>query len=309
MKKFILLSILVAIILFPCTSRGQLSVVDNKPYADRFLKQPLRQYTDRISADVPAMCWVRDIRSAHKAFPGDYFWPARTYSKNKDIIMPNSEEKRQIMQFLKESFPGKFQDSSLIDSAQNSTYQCSFRTDSIRNEFYLMLSEGDTIYVISGWYGKFMSLFRATPYEKIPTPANFIAEAKEIAPGLGKMGWSDSSVKAEYYPDSLIKIAYYPAGDDSAHNRKTYDRDQFVTMQPYNSKIEKYPLKNDTAYFMEAYNAANSMWLRNYRIREVLPPSNPKKGKEKAYNLIEISKIYDREMFELRRFLVFHDTY
>jgi hypothetical protein len=269
MKTILLPFSLAAVLLAPMCLKAELNVVNCGPYADRFGPGPMRPYTYRISAMVQAPCNVSFfLRSANSGLPGDYFWPAvadlppeiLSYV-NYSIKRPSAEEKKEIMQFLKDYFLVRFQIPALIDSAQTYTISCLYTPDSVRHEFYLMLSEGDTIYVISGWFGKFMSLFRASPYDKRLTPADFIAQAIQIAPRIRKLSLSDQMVKVD-------------------------------TGQVWEEKT----------YFLQAYEISNHLWLRHYPISVVLPPDDPKSAKEKLYNLIEISKIYDQALFHGRAF-------
>lgn len=262
MKTILLPFFLAAVWLAQAYPAEGLKVVYHKPYTIRYGRGSMKPYTWRISAIVPAPCQVSDlVRSANTVLPGDFFWPSTIYSDDMAIKRITPEEKKQIALFLKDYFPEKFQDSTLIDSAQSFTYRCMYTPDSVRHEFYLMLSEGDTIYVISGWFGKFMSLFRASPYDKRLTPADFIAQAIQIAPRIRKLSLSDQMVKVD-------------------------------TGQAWEEKT----------YFLQAYEISNHLWLRHYPISVVLPPDNPKSAKEKVYNLIEISKIYDQALFHERAF-------
>ncbi len=264
MNMFFPRLILVALLLAPGISVAQLSVVNYRPYADRF-DGATRLYTFRISAMVPAVCQAMpNVRSSNGIYPGDYFWPAFAGYPS-SLGLPqfkleqlDAEEKQSLVRFLKEYFPEKFHISALIDSIRTYTYGC-YSGD--RHEFYLMLSEGDTIYVISGWFGKFMSLFQAVPSNKILTPADFIKQIKEIAPALRKSKLSDS----------LVSVDNYVYGE-----------------------------RGDTTFFMQAYDPVNRMWFRNYPTKLVLPPADPAKGKEKPYNIIEISQIYDEVIFNAR---------
>ncbi len=245
----------VILLFVPSISMAQLSVVNYRPYADRF-DGATRLYTFRISAMVPAVCQAMpNVRSSNGIYPGDYFWPAFAGYPS-SLGLPqfkleqlDAEEKQSLVQFLKEYFPEKFHISALIDSIRTYTYGC-YSGD--RHEFYLMLSESDTIYVISGWFGKFMSFYRAVPYDKRLTPAELITEAPIIAPGIRKFGLSDSLVKVD---TSLI--------DDQK------------------------------LYFLEAIDKVHNLRLRHYPINVVLPPEDPKTGKERLFNLIEITKMND----------------
>jgi hypothetical protein len=267
MKTILLCFSLAVYALAPSSSIAQLTIVNHKPYADRFSRGPMRPYTYRISAEVQAPCDASFfLRSANDIYPGDYFWPAFAGTPpailsypNYLIKNPSSEEKQQIALFLKDYFPMRFQNPALIDSAQAYTLRCLYTPDSVRHEFYIMLSEGDTIYVISGWDGKFISFFRANPYDKKLTPTDFIAQAIQIAPGLGKLALSDQMVKVD--------------------TGKVWE---------------------EKTYFLQSYEISNRLWLRHYPISVVLPPDNPETGKEKLYNLIEISKIYDQALFDGR---------
>ncbi len=261
MKKLLLPFFLAVFLLAPRCSRdtaflAKLHIVNHQPYADRFAQGPVRPYSFLISAEVPAICNAPWTRSANFGLPGDYFWTAITSFpppsperlKN-SIKRPTAEERKQILHFLKDHFAIQFQNSTLIDSGQTYTYGC-YSSD--RHEFYLMLSEGDTVYVISGWFGKFMSFYRAVPYDKRLTPADLIAEAQKIAPGIRKFGLSDSLVNVD---TSLV----------------------------WDQKL----------YFLELDDNAHHLRLRHYPINVVLPPEDPKTGKERLFNLIEITKMND----------------
>jgi hypothetical protein len=255
----ILLTIMFSVILAARGhSQSELSVVNHKPYAELFVHGPFRPYTFRICAIVPAGCSSSEIlRSANDIYPGDYFWPPFTVPRGSSIDQPSAKEKQQIAQFLKEYFPEQFQNPALIDSAWAYNYGCYENVD--RREFYVMLSQGDTIFVISGWMGKFISFFRVVPHDRKATPSGFIKQVKDLAPALGKLGLSDSLAKVYNYAGVV-----------------------------------------DSNYFMETYDKDSRLWLRHYPFKAVLPPDNPEKGKERLYNLIEISKIYDQDMLDAR---------
>jgi len=97
-------------------------------------------------------------------------------------------------------------DSNLCDDyilSNISGYRYTLKSDNIeRREFYVRYSKSDTIYVISGWLGKFLSFYRAIPgYFRLGIP--------ELQKEIEKMSPQYISGNEEEFHKVLEKGAYF----------------------------------------------------------------------------------------------------
>jgi hypothetical protein len=207
-------------------------------------------YTDYLNLDrLPLMTqFVPVIRQSSPTNPGDYFYPADTYINSefiaKDLhVQLTTAEIKVIEDFLKENLLTRFSDSVVLSSLKG--YNFIFR-DGLHREPYTMLSEGDTVYVISGWLGKFLSFYRVVP-------GDFRLKVPELMQELEKI----TPISQEIKEGSFRHVS------DSLN------------------------------YLLEYVDKDKMFRVRNYLMKTVLPP-DPPDGKEKYYNLIEITKFYDK---------------
>jgi hypothetical protein len=108
-------------------------------------------------ADGSMQYWIRDRDSRH---PGDYFlWPHGADSTSLANI-EFSEMENLLRQTVYDSYYDDFVRESL------SGHEYTFADSAVwRREYYVKYARGDTVYVISGWLGKFLSFYRAVPVD------------------------------------------------------------------------------------------------------------------------------------------------
>jgi hypothetical protein len=195
------------------------------------------------------------LRDLNVNYPGDYFWPPDGLIQKKDGKSSlNTEltksEVEEVLNFLKDNFPTKFPTSKAIESLRGYAY--SLRTSPSRysgeprREAYTMLSDADTIYVVSGWLGKFLSFYRVVPGDFRLSILELMNQLDKLTPLAGEI--DEKGFKHE--SDSLNYLWEY------------VDRDKMFR-------------------------------IRNYLMKATLPP-NPPDSPEKYYNLVEITKFYDK---------------
>lgn len=186
------------------------------------------------------------VRQPYLTFPGDYFWPPHTrFKMASDIVTQlRVSENGTILEFISGTASRVIPNSLILGSLRGFAYD--FRSGS-RREAYTMLSEGDTVYVVSGWLGKFLSFYRVVPGDFRLSSSEFMKELGEITPLAGEI--KESGFRHE--SDSLNYLWEY------------VDKDKMFR-------------------------------VRNYLMRTVLPPSPPD-SPEQYYNLIEVTRFYDKE--------------
>jgi hypothetical protein len=246
-------------------ARPGLHVVDHEPYVQLVYGRPTMAagpHTHFVSHSGSLMTFPSfELRAPNESGPGDYFWSPDAFSLQEQkghyfIYGLTNDGRRTVAQFLEEYFPAKFSDSLIVNAIRGYCYNF---TNGGRLENYLMLADGDTVYVLSGWLGKFKSLFRAVPNRKKLTKEEFISQVRQFSSILDDVEIADSLFAME---------------DDSRYDRQDFD-----------------------FYFMEYFYRRHGIWLRNYPARLRLPPSSPQRGLGRVYNIIEITRIEDNGMF------------
>ena len=189
------------------------------------------------------------IRQPVPTFPGDYFRPANAGIGNnlQDIHSEFSiSEREEVKRFLNSNV---FFDTSEIEMLLNLTCFAYDIRGNHRREAYGMFVDSDTVYVISGWLGKFMSYYRVVPGDFRLTTSEFIEELDKITPLAKNLEGKEKT--------------FHNEADSTNYLHEYIDRDGMFR-------------------------------VRNYLMKTVLPPSPPV-GPEQYYNLIEITKFYDKE--------------
>jgi hypothetical protein len=105
------------------------------------------------------------IRQGSSKYPGDYFYPPDAFTSkefvSKDLHMAlTSAEIKNTSEFLEKNISLPFSDSLILSSLKGYSFEY---PNGPHLEPYTMLAEADTVYVISGWLGKFLSFYRAVP--------------------------------------------------------------------------------------------------------------------------------------------------
>jgi hypothetical protein len=190
------------------------------------------------------------IRDPDIRYPGDYFWPPDGLLQNKDAestlkAQLTVNEIDTVRKFLKYNFPTEFSGSATLLSLKGYAYNFP-GPGGPRREAYTMFTEGDTVYVVSGWLGKFLSFYRVVPGDSRLTVPQLMKQLEILTP-LAKE----------------IKEGSFKHVSDSLN------------------------------YLLEYVDKDKMFRVRNYLMKTVLPP-DPPVGKEKFYNLIEITKFYDK---------------
>ncbi len=179
------------------------------------------------------------IRQSNDEYPGDYFWPPNALlSTNPEDDGYNSPldiaEKSTIAAFLARYVSPRYSDSLIITSLQGYFYVF---PNGPRREFYTMFADSDTVFVVSGILGKFMSFYRAVPGDFRLSPDQFLTQVRgisSITDGL-KIAEGDFTKKDDpdnyflqyIHKQALIRLRNYqleavlpPAGPESRTPRK-----------------------------------------------------------------------------------------
>ncbi len=107
------------------------------------------------TADGSMQYWIRDRDSRH---PGDYF--LRPHGADSTSL--TDTEFSEIESLLRQNVYDSYYDDLVLESLSGHEY--TFADSAVwRREYYVRYARGDTIYVISGWLGKFLSFYRAVP--------------------------------------------------------------------------------------------------------------------------------------------------
>ena len=127
------------------------------------------------------------VRQRSPYTPGDYFlWPIGA-----DTITLSEQERSEIREQLKDNIRPSFYDDLVLQHLN--AYQYMIDRGSIqRREYYISYARGDTIYVISGWLGKFLSFYRAIP-------GNFRYDASQLQDEVGTLSVSYRKTKDDLF--------------------------------------------------------------------------------------------------------------
>jgi len=99
-----------------------------------------------------------NLRSPNDKNPGDYFYSPMTV----DAIILENSIRAEIHGLLSSFIDTAFFSDYIISRLSGFSYQLCDQCGH-RKEFHIRYSRGDTLYVISGWIGKFISFYRAVP--------------------------------------------------------------------------------------------------------------------------------------------------
>jgi hypothetical protein len=166
-------------------SAGQVGIVDYSEYTlfKRTIEFPIySKYLYLGYGQTIDLFWP--TRQASRIYPGDYFYPPPAFYPEqflpKDLIaQTTSIEKNIVSDFLNNNIYHNLTDSLVLSSINCFSYD--YPTGHHR-EPYTMLSDGDTVYVVSGWLGKFLSFYRVVPGDKRLTVPELMRELEKITP-------------------------------------------------------------------------------------------------------------------------------
>jgi hypothetical protein len=178
-------------ILLFCASLGytkseQINIVDYSKYTAPRSVIESPSYSAFLHLDegqVMTKFWMT-IRQASTAYPGDYFYPPDTYFPTEAlptnlIAMPKSSDLKVIKNFLNDETSEAFYYSPILSSVK--CYNFDYPNGHHR-EPYTMLTDADTVYVVSGWLDKFLSFYRVVPGDKRLTVPQLMTELEKITP-------------------------------------------------------------------------------------------------------------------------------
>jgi len=149
-----------------------------------------RLFTDRITLSfshkpylglIPSALATQKLRSEIRCAlpknPGDYFLRP-TGADTTDLT---DSERIEFEDLLEKIISPEYYDTTILKSVTG--YDYSISEGSIhRREYYVAYVLGDTIYVISGWLGKFLSFYRAVPGDFRLTTAELQKEVQNLSP-------------------------------------------------------------------------------------------------------------------------------
>jgi hypothetical protein len=123
------------------------------------------------------------VRNKNTKLPGDYFQPPL----GADTTALNDAEFSEIESLLVENIYSAFYDDFVLQNTAG--YEYTLEDSAVtRREYHISYARGDTIYVISGWLGKFFSFYRAIP-------GDFRYDAGELQREIRKISLSYQEAK------------------------------------------------------------------------------------------------------------------
>ena len=135
------------------------------------------QYLGMLPLAVPdgkMQFWVRFQTTDS---PGDYFMePAGA-----DSMTLKQDETSEIGKLINETIEPALYDNYILENLLGYEYDISDGKVH-RREYHIYYARGDTIYVISGWLGKFLSFYRAIPGDFRHSVEDFQEEVKKLSP-------------------------------------------------------------------------------------------------------------------------------
>ena len=249
--KNVALGLIVGILLMGNVGLGQYSIINYDRYMLPHNPIIFPTYMNYLKlGTIPmATSFHFIIRQGSIKYPGDYFYPPDAYIPKefmaKDLYAePTQSEINTVKEFLSIRLSSKFSDSLILSSLK--CYNFAFR-NGLHREPYTMFSKGDTVYVISGWLGKFLSFYRAVP-------GGFRMTVPELMKQLGDITPLSRNIKEGAFMQQLDSLNY----------------------------------------LLEYVDKDKMLRVRNYLMKTILPPE-PTDSPERLYNLIEITRFYDKE--------------
>jgi hypothetical protein len=198
------------------------------------------------------------IRQWPPTTPGDYFrWPAGA-----TIIPLSDSDYTEVRNLLHETIFDSFYDDILLRNLIGFEYTIHDRSVH-RREYYLSYAMGDTVYVISGWLGKFFSFYRATP-------------------GDFRYSVEDLQENVKILSSTYVKVPtaqFTKSGNGNNYFLEYIDEDHMTRVRNYLVKAEFLP-DDSSKGNAEKYSIYNVSTL----------------GDVESYNLIEITKFIDPEV-------------
>jgi hypothetical protein len=122
---------------------------------------------------------ISALRMLELKAPGDYF----RHPRGADSVQLTTADIKEIESTIKNTIAEQYYDSYILDNMAG--YEYNLLNGKIsRREYYVKYSRGDTVYVISGLLGKFLSFYRAVPGESRLSIDQLKVEAAKLSPGI-----------------------------------------------------------------------------------------------------------------------------
>ncbi len=120
--------------------------------------------------------WSRDRDPKH---PGDYFF----MPEFADSTTLTDTEFLEMENLLRQNVYDSYYDDFVLENLTG--YEYTFADSAVwRREYHVRYARGDTIYVISGWLGKFFCFYRVVPGDFRYDATNLQKEAEKISPSF-----------------------------------------------------------------------------------------------------------------------------
>jgi hypothetical protein len=139
--------------------------------------------------------WIR--QKLHGSYLGDYY---RSPGPIPESVI-KEEEKVSAWNFLKEDINALNYDSAIFSNISAYEYKL-FNEELPRRDIFLRFSKADTVYVISGWVGKFISFYRSIPkYYKY--------DLNELNENISELSKMDIKIPPEIYEQCSKNNPYF----------------------------------------------------------------------------------------------------
>jgi hypothetical protein len=136
-------------------------------------------------------------QTGNKTHPGDYYRSPLGAAR----LPLEINDRQEIVHNISSIVRKEFYDSAIVSSVLG--YKYKLHAEEIeRREYYLRYSLADTIYVISGWVGKFLSFYRAVPGH---IKYNF----KEIQVAVSQLAARDIQISKDAFEKSSRNNPYF----------------------------------------------------------------------------------------------------
>jgi hypothetical protein len=140
------------------------------------------------------------LRAPKLNAPGDYF----RHPAGADEMRLTDTDKREIERALNTIVSPRYYDLYILDNLTGYEYQL-LEGKVSRREYYVKYGGGDTVYVISGLLGEFLSFYRAIPGEFRLSIDQLKAAAKELSPAAE---FDDNDRFVEMENDQIYFVEY-----------------------------------------------------------------------------------------------------
>lgn len=154
--------------------------------------------TQLVDCAVPFWARVKNPK-----YPGEYF----IFPDGADSVAISKEEFKEINNLLSQNVYNSYYDDFVLDNIFG--YRYTFIDSAVwRHEYYVSYARADTIFVISGWFGRFISFYKAVPGDFRYDIDDLQSEIEKISPSYVKtkaeqFKWIDEDIN--YFLEHLDK--------------------------------------------------------------------------------------------------------